>query len=182
MSDNKKYFEEVFASWPKAPLPGGVVGERGRTDLPPGTRGGENLTPDRHYEHKQHTFDCFCKKVLKCEAYSGYRQNSRRREHELSLSELPEETMEQLATYDRYPWDYTPFCIDGDVILIENEHLAGALNALPPEGRNILLMYYFLELADREIAERLHLARKTVNNRRLRTCRLLKELMGGEAD
>ena len=31
-----------------------VVGERGRKELPPGTKGGENLKPDRHYEHKQH--------------------------------------------------------------------------------------------------------------------------------
>ena len=27
-----------------------VVGERGRKELPPGTKGGENLKPDRHYE------------------------------------------------------------------------------------------------------------------------------------
>ena len=30
-----------------------VVSERGRKELPPGTKGGENLKPDRHYEHKQ---------------------------------------------------------------------------------------------------------------------------------
>ena len=36
------------------------------------------MTPDRHYEHKQHTFDSFCKKVLKCEAYNGYREISRK--------------------------------------------------------------------------------------------------------
>ena len=30
-----------------------VVGERGSNDLPPGKKGGETMTPDRHYEHKQ---------------------------------------------------------------------------------------------------------------------------------
>ncbi len=140
------------------------------------------MTPDRHYEHKQHAFDSYCKRAIKHEAFNAYRQIRYRKECEVSLSELPEETMEQLAVYDRYPWEYTPFPIDGDVILIENEHLATALNALPPENREILLMYYFLELADREIADKLHLARRTVNNRRLKAYRLLKELMGGEAD
>ena len=48
-----------------------VVGERGRKELPPGTKGGENLKPDRHYEHKQYAFDSYCKKVLKCEACNG---------------------------------------------------------------------------------------------------------------
>lgn len=57
-----------------------------------------------------------------------------------------------------------------------------ALNALPQDNRDILLMYWFLEMADREIAERMNLARRTINNRRLKSYRLLKELMGGDTD
>ena len=90
--------------------------------------------------------------------------------------------MEQLAAYDRYPWEYNTFILSGDVILIESDLLADALNALPQENRDILLMYWFLEMADREIAERMNLARRTINNRRLKSYRLLKELMGGDTD
>ena len=90
--------------------------------------------------------------------------------------------MEQLASYDRYPWEYNTFILGGDVILIENDLLADALNALPQDNRDILLMYWFLEMADREIAERMNLARRTINNRRLKSYRLLKELMGGDTD
>lgn len=182
MSERKNNFEYLSVNRPKAASTKRVVGERGRKDLPPGTKGGENMTPDRHEEHKQHTFDSFCKKVLKCEAYNGYREISRRQKHEITFSELPEEAMEQLAAYDRYPWEYAPFTACGDVILIENDRLADALDALPQKNREILLMYWFLDMADREIAEYLHLARKTVNNRRLKSYRLLKELMGGDTD
>ena len=35
---------------------------------------------------------------------------------------------------------------------------------------------------DREIAEHMNMARRTVNTRRQKAYRLLKELMGGEAD
>ena len=80
--------------------------------------------------------------------------------------------MEQLAAYDRYPWEYNTFILGGDVILIENDLLADALNALPQDNRDILLMYWFLEMADREIAERMNLARRTINNRRLKSYRL----------
>lgn len=90
--------------------------------------------------------------------------------------------MEQLAAYDRYPWEYNTFILGGDVILIENDLLADALNALPQDNRDILLMYWFLEMADREIAERMNLARRTINNRRLKSYRLLKELMRGDTD
>ncbi|MDD7489496.1 MAG: sigma factor-like helix-turn-helix DNA-binding protein, partial [Clostridiales bacterium] len=98
------------------------------------------------------------------------------------FSELPEDAMDQLAAYDRYPWEYNTFILGGDVILIENDLLADALNALPQDNRDILLMYWFLDMADREIAERMNLARKTINNRRLKSYRLLKELMGGDTD
>ena len=86
------------------------------------------------------------------------------------------------ASYDRYPWEYTFFPVGGDVILIEDDRLAEALNALPQDGRDILLMYFFLDMADREIAERMNMARRTVNARRQKAYRLLKELMGGDVD
>ena len=180
--NGRKNFHINLKNQPNEPVGERVVSERGRKELPPSTRGGENLKPNRYYEHKQHAFDSFCKKVLKCEAYNGYREISRRLAHEVTFSELPEDSMEQLASYDRYPWEYTSFPVGGDVILIENDRLAEALNALPQDGRNILLMYFFLDMADREIAERMHVARRTVNARRQKAYRLLKELMGGDVD
>ena len=107
---------------------------------------------------------------------------NRRVSREVAFSELPEDSMEQLASYDRYPWEYTFFPVGGDVILIEDDRLAEALNALPQDGRDILLMYFFLDMADREIAERMNMARRTVNARRQKAYRLLKELMGGDVD
>ena len=167
---------------PNRPTAERVVSERGRKELPPGTKGGENLKPDRHYEHKQHAFDSYCKKVLKYEAYNGYREISRRQKYEALFSELSEEELAQLAVYDRYSWEYTAFPVGGAVILIEDDRLAEALNALPQDNRDIFLMYWFLDMADREIAEYMNMARRTVNTRRQKAYRLLKELMGGEAD
>ena len=178
----KKFFQIDPENRPNQTTRERVVSERGRKELPPGTKGGENLKPNRYYEHKQHAFDSFCKKVLKCEAYNGYREISRRQSREVAFSELPEDSMEQLASYDRYPWEYTSFPVGGDVILIEDDRLAEALNALPQDGRDILLMYFFLDMADREIAERMNMARRTVNARRQKAYRLLKELMGGDVD
>ena len=178
----KKFTYKTPAAKPKRPSAERVVSERGRKELPPGTKGGENLKPDRHYEHKQHAFDSYCKKVLKCEACNGYRQISRRQKHFASLEELSEADLAQLAVYDRYSWEYTAFPVGGAVILIEDDRLAEALNTLPQENRDIFLMYWFLGMADREIAEHLHMVRRTVNARRQSAYRLLKELMGGEAD
>ncbi len=72
MSSKNIFLKFFQGNQPKGASGRRVVGERGSNDLPPGKKGGETMTPDRHYEHKQHAFDSFCKKVLKCEAYNGY--------------------------------------------------------------------------------------------------------------
>ena len=178
----KNFFQIDPENRPNRTVSERVVSERGRKELPPGTKGGENLKPDRHYEHKQYAFDSYCKKVLKCEACNGYRQISRRQKRFTSLEELSEAEMAQLAVYDRYPWEYTTFPVGGTVILIEDDRLAEALLALPQEDRDIFMMHWFLNMVDREIAEYMNMARRTVNTRRQKAYRLLKELMGGEAD
>ena len=140
------------------------------------------MKPDLHEIHKQHTFDSFCKKVLKHEAAGGHREINRRARIEISISDLPEEAMEQLAVYDDYPWDYTPFQVGDETVLVKDDRLAEALAAIPEKERNIILLYWFLELADREIADRMGIARRTVNTHRQNAYRLLKKLMGGDAD
>ena len=140
------------------------------------------MKPDRHYEHKQHAFDSYCKKVLKYEAYNGYREISRRQKCEALFSELSEEELAQLAVYDRYSWEYTAFPVGGAVILIEDDRLAEALLGLAQEDREIFMMHWFLRMTDAQIARYINMPRRTVNTRRQKAYRLLKELMGGEAD
>ena len=140
------------------------------------------MKPDRHYEHKQYAFDSYCKKVLKCEACNGYRQISRRQKHFASLEELSEADLAQLAVYDRYSWEYTTFPVGGAVILIEDDRLAEALLGLSQEDREIFMMHWFLRMTDAQIARYINMPRRTVNTRRHKAYRLLKELMGGEAD
>ena len=178
----KKYFQIDPENRPNRTTRERVVSERGRKELPPGTKGGENLKPDRHYEHKQHAFDSYCKKVLKYEAYNGYREISRRQKRFTSLEELSEAEMAQLAVYDRYPWEYTTFPVGGAVILIEDDGLAEALLGLSQEDREIFMMHWFLRMTDAQIARYINMPRRTVNTRRHKAYRLLKELMGGEAD
>lgn len=117
------------------------------------------MKPNRYYEHKQHAFDSYCKKVLKCEA-----------------------DVAQLAVYDRYSWEYTAFPVGNAVVLIENDRLATALLRLSPKDREIFMMHWFLWMTDEQIAKCVGMARRTVNTRRYKAYRLLKKLMGGEAD
>lgn len=85
--------------------------------------------------------------------------------------------MEQLAVCDSYPSECAAYAVGDEEILIQSDRLADALNALSKECREIILMYFCLEMPDREIAEHLDISRRTVNTHRRRAFQELQALM-----
>ena len=55
--------------------------------------------------------------------------------------------------------------------------LAEALHSLPEEKRNAVLLYYFFEMNDAEIAKLLNVSRSTVQYRRTSSFELLKRYL-----
>ena len=55
-----------------------------------------------------------------------------------------------------------PLQVSGFDVLVKNELLAEALNALPERKRDIVLLSYFLDMSDAEIGELLNVVRTTV--------------------
>ena len=135
-----------------------------------------------HEEHIRHTFDAFCKKVLRNEARDYLDEIVRKRSREISLSELPAEAMAQFAAYDRYFAEDSAFDILGCTVYVDNPELAQAIAALPKDKQEVILLFYFLEMSDYEIARRLNMIRRSVTYRRTSTMKLLKEWIGGNAD
>ena len=140
------------------------------------------MRPQSHEEQKQHTFDSFCKKTLKLNAREYYRRLTRRREREVSISELSTQDLARLSVVDTYFKDAFRFNVLGHDIAISDEQLAEALNELPADRRDIILLAFFLGMNDREIAEQLDLVRRTVAYRRTKTLQELKNLLEGNAD
>ena len=106
----------------------------------------------------------------------------RKRSREISLSELPAEAMAQFAAYDRYFAEDSAFDILGCTVYVDNPELAQAIAALPKDKQEVILLFYFLEMSDYEIARRLNMIRRSVTYRRTSTLKLLKEWIGGNAD
>lgn len=127
-----------------------------------------------HEEHKRHTFDSYCKKVLKNEAINIQRQLQRQREKEISLSDLSEQDMSQLSVTDDYMIDNDLFHVLEYDIGIKDELLGEALSNLAEEKRDIILLSYFLDMTDKEIAEALQLVRSTVQYKRTNALKELK--------
>lgn len=140
------------------------------------------MKPNSQEEHKEHTFDSFCKKILKHEARDYYKHLQYRREHEISISELSGDELEQFAVWDRYFEDTYLFEVKGFEIAVADELLAEALKSLPQDRLDIILLSYFLGMSDPEIAEHLNLVRRTVAYRRTSSLQTLKKFMEENAD
>ena len=123
------------------------------------------LTPSQK-KTIRHQFDSFCRKVLREEARDYMRSLARQKAREVSLSELSEEQVAGLCALDEYPSDHFHFDVQGYDIAVENEKLAEALSTLSDSKRDIVLLAYFLDMTDQEIADKLNLVRSTVQYRR----------------
>ena len=106
------------------------------------------MEPHSHEEHIRHTFDAFCKKVLRNEARDYLDELARQRNREISFSDLPVEVMEQLSVCDDYFADDRTFDVLGNTVQIASDELAEAIAALPKQKRDIILLSYFLDMPD----------------------------------
>ncbi|MDE6387824.1 MAG: sigma-70 family RNA polymerase sigma factor [Lachnospiraceae bacterium] len=140
------------------------------------------MKPDPKEKHKQHTFDAYCKRILKNESSDYQRRMSVLREHEIPFSMLPKETLAQFVMWDEYFKDTYHFEARGFEISVADELLAEALKTLPQDRLEIVLLYYFLGMSDTEIAAHLNLVRRTVAYRRTSSLQELKKFMEVNAD
>lgn len=137
------------------------------------------MKPNSHEQSKRHTFDSFCKKVLKHEARDYYDELKRQRDREVSFSDLSEKELAQLYTEDKYFVSEQIFNVLGLNVIVTDDVIAEALQSLPERKRDIILLSYFLELSDREIGDKLNMLRSTVQYQRTSTLQQLKNFMKG---
>ena len=107
-------------------------------------------------------FDCLVKRVIDTTVKDYQRELSRRATHEIAFSELPEQELNHVGITDDYDSDYSCFEVLGTKVKVNNEQLADALKILPEKKLDILLMFYFLEMSDAEIADLLQILSATV--------------------
>ena len=123
----------------------------------------------------EYQFDSFCKKILREESRSIKRKVQR--EKNLTSYAIANPNQEDLFVYEKYPSDLHQFNVDQYQFGIENEKLAKALLSLPDNKRNIILLKYFWDMTDDEIANYLKQVRTTVMRQRTRTLSALKQKM-----
>ena len=83
----------------------------------------------------------------------------------------------QFATVDSYPSDFQIFTLNDSTVGVESDLLSEALRNLTDKKREIILLYYFMDMNDTEIADLLKLNRSTVYRHRTSGLAFIKEFM-----
>ncbi len=121
-------------------------------------------------------------KGVKGEAINYYRHMDYRREHEAMFSELSEKELNQLSVMDEYGVENSHFTVHGYDIEVKDTLIAEALQALSERKRNVILLSYFLEMSDADIAREMNLVRSTIHEHRTRSLEILRKIMEEKAD
>lgn len=94
-------------------------------------------------------FDRICKLALKGERIDYRRHMAYRQNHEVMLSELSEKDLGRLFTVDEYEVEHQWFQVLGYDIEVKDTLIAEALSE---KKRDVILLSYFMDMSDFEIA------------------------------
>lgn len=123
-------------------------------------------------------FHNFCMTILRNETRDIYREYARQKKHEKFLEDLTLEELLELSVSDELKKP-TVFVVGENFVLVRNEALALALEQLTAKKRELILLYFFLNKTDQEIAELYDMIRQTVTYQRksiLKQLRLYLEM------
>ena len=100
-----------------------------------------------------------------------------RQKYEVMLSELSEKELSRLFIMDEHEMETHRFQVLGYDIEVKDALIAEALQTLTEKKRNVVLLSYFMDMSDVEIAELLNVNRSTVYRHRISGLAMIKEFM-----
>ena len=126
----------------------------------------------------RYQFETFSKMVISGERCDYMRQLSHKSGRECTFSELPPSVVANFRAEDGDPAAQYIFRIYGHHISVKNDRLAESILDFGTNGR-IILLAYFVELSDREIADLIGSSRSKVQRDRKKLFQELEKRMKG---
>lgn len=135
------------------------------------------MTREQYNQYLVKSFISFCKKVIHDEAINAHKQIAARAEREIPLSALSHSELSKLFYDDIYHTYRKTYYVQGKPVDVCDELLGEVLQYLSPQRRDVILLTYFLDYSDADIARLLRISNPTVNDRKNAALKKLKELL-----
>ena len=136
------------------------------------------MTREQFYTYLEQSLDSFIKTVARNKSIDILREYARQADRETPLSDLsPAEIAKRASVTDSYRLYSRPYQVRNYVVQVSDPVVGEALQYLTPQRREVILLYYFLELTDAEIGRLLHIDNTTAKYRRSSALKQLKKLV-----
>lgn len=122
-------------------------------------------------------FEVFCIRVLQNEARDCYRELERISKKMVLFSELTAEQLNSLGSTQEYYSDFYLFEVSGYKVKVKNQRIGEAISKLPKKKRDIILLSFFLDMSEADIAKHLKISQSTVHYHKTNSLKELKKLM-----
>lgn len=121
-------------------------------------------------------FRSYCIKVIDGEVLNYLDELKKQQEHEICFSDLSTEQQNQLYTCEDI-LKSTHFQVMNMDVEVNDDEISEALGQLSEKRRMIILMTYFLDMREAEIAQCMKLVQSTIHYHKAESLRLLKEFL-----
>lgn len=138
-----------------------------------------DLSPDQK-KLVQYKFLRYCRKTLKGEAGHYLQELKDKSARETLFSELRQREWNRLYCLDDYRLEYECFPILGIEVEVRDQQIIDALKRLPEKKLKVILMAYFLDMTEMEIAEEMNLVQSTIHYYKQASLKILKKWMEKE--
>lgn len=136
------------------------------------------MTREEFCRYQEQTFDSFTKMVLRNKSIDILREYRRQTEREVPLEDITQADMYKNASInDTYRLYRKAYSVRNYVVWVYDPVIGELLQHLTPQRREVILLYYFLDFNDSEIARLLRIDNTTVKYRRNTALKLLKKMM-----
>lgn len=129
------------------------------------------------FTFQERTFDVFCKNTIKNLSAYALRTYFNAQKKQQSLEDYMIQEISSAVIEDDYHTYGRTFTVRGKTMVVRDEIMGECLQFIPPDKRAVLLLSYFGEYSDTEIARILGISNATVIYRKKDALRRLRKLM-----
>lgn len=135
------------------------------------------MTREEFQRYQEQTFDSYVKRLIKNESIDARRELARQADREVSLSSLPYDDLPAVSHEDRYRLERLGVHSKAGTIEVFDRLLGQAIMSLAPKWRDVIVMYYFLDMSDEKIGGVLQLTTGAIRHRRVVALERLKAML-----
>lgn len=135
------------------------------------------MTQVEFRQYQEQTFDSYVKRLIRNEGRNARKELARQAKREVSLFAMPYDDLPAVTHEDKYLLEKVGVHSRAGEVAVLDRLLGQAIMSLAPKWRDVIVMYYFLDMSDEKIGGLLQLTTGAIRHRRQTAIERLKTML-----